>query len=605
LPGADGTAAAAQPDVTTSIRYSGTAERVANPQAALYTTLVQPFGKQHWKGNDMLLDSLFLYCSARWAGSQLPFHITTSGLNSKSLKLLKDVGFTVHDFTALEEQVKSDWYKPVYTKQEAQEQGRLWIDPQVWRYGLDAEHALKRTDGWATYFKFLAWNNTDFDVLLHVDVDDQFLASPDDFIWRAAQQGQVFLANVEEGARQYVGLNTHMMLLRPSPNVFHALVRKASLGDYVPLTNTEQDVLEWYFDTGNATTREMLEGVLHDHNDETEASWKGWLSTSDVPSQCTAASLVEEDFGKAGLTCQRLAEVCQVDDSKRKQYMHPRPTKPRECPARVTAPQRPRVFVLVPGFGEPERQKTILRNVAWLRKQEVDMVCVIYVYEAEEKLPLHAEDFSPCQIQRQAGYPAEFMLLPPEEMWSSQDYVLMWFDDVVVPDDTDLTRLIKILDYNGLGMLSPSFSDEMYAHWPERHGKIMFHNSSSQFRVGRHTSYAELLFSLMKPESYRCLRGLIDLEVNPFGYGLDRLFPDRCSEHCLGLLDETVMMDTSQGTLNYKAANYYQDAYFSKHGFPSDREVVFDSLKDPREDEPAMASYGPGGTQPCSLLLKK
>merc|ERR1711871_386821 len=115
----------------------------------------------------------------------------------------------------------------------------------------------------------------------------------------------------------------------------------------------------------------------------------------------------------------------------------------------------------------------------------------------------------------------------------------------------------------------------------ERHGSIMFHNSSNKFQVGRHTSYAELLFSLMTADSFRCLQGLIDVRVNPFGYGLDRSFPDRCSEHCLGVLDETTMLDTSQGSFSYEAAEDYQDAYFSKHGFPSDRQIVFGSLQDP------------------------
>lgn len=581
------------PEVTTSIRYQGEELPVPNPRAALYSTLVRPLGKQHWKGNDMLLDTLFLYCSARWAGSQLPFHITTSGIGAENIRLLKDLGFHVHDFTALEEQVKTEWYKPVYTKEQAREQGRLWIDPvEVTRYGLDAEHALNRSDGWATYFKFLAWNNTNFDALLHVDVDVQFLGNPDAFIRGAAQQGDVFLATLEQGGRQYTGLNTHIMFLRPSPSVFDALVRKASQGDYVPLTNTEQDVLEWYFDKGAFTRQELLDGALHTHNDETAAAWKSWLTTADTPSQCTATSLAEADFGTSGLTCQRLADACEMDDKKRRIDMHVSPLSPRNCPAR-SAPyatsRRPRVFVIVPGFGEVARQQQLQTNMAWLRKQDVDIECVIYTYASEEKLPLRQDDFSPCVIKRETGYPAEFMLMPTDEDLSKHDYVLMWFDDVDIHPDTDLTRLVKILDHNGLGMLAPSFSDEMLRpeNWPERHGSIMFHNASSQLSVGRHTSYAELLFSLMTPDSFRCLRGLIDVRVNPFGYGLDRLFPDRCSDYCLGVLDETTMLDTSQGSFSYEAAEDYQDAYFSKHGFPSDRQIVFGSLQDPYINPPS------------------
>lgn len=527
----------------------------------------------------MLLDSLFLYCSARWAGSHLPFYITTSGINASGLRLLEDLGFQVHDSSDMEEQVKQDWYQPVFSKQEARDKGRLWIDPKtVARYGVDAEHALNRKDGWATYFKFLAWNNTGLDVALHVDVDVQFLGSPDAILHEFSERGGAFLATAEQGGRQYSGLNTHMMLLRPSSTVFSELVQKASLGDYAPLTNTEQDVLEWYFNVSDATRGNMW-SVPHKHNDETEPAWKDW-QTSETPTRCNSAALVE-DSGSARLTCQHLAETCNVDRKEMRKHMAMPTPPPRECTPRTTlTKRRPSIFVLVPGFGDVERKEQLLQNVAWLREQDADVTCKIYVYEEADKLPLE-EDFAPCSIERKPGYPAEFMLQAPEEQWSNQDYVLIWFDDVSLQSGTSLTRLVNIMDHNGLGVLTPSYAEEMYDHWPERHGRIMFHNSSSEPPIGRHTSYAELMFSLMTPASFRCLRSLVDVEVNPFGYGLDRLFPDKCSEHCLGVLDETTMMDLSQGSFSYDLAGQYQEAYFSKHGYPSDRELVFGPLQEP------------------------
>ena len=59
-----------------------------------------------------------------------------------------------------------------------------------------------------------------------------------------------FLAELEYGdrsGRRYSGLNTHMMYLEPSALVGQLLLDKARTGDFVPFTNTEQDVLETVF----------------------------------------------------------------------------------------------------------------------------------------------------------------------------------------------------------------------------------------------------------------------------------------------------------------------------------------------------------------------
>lgn len=580
----NGKVSASQPELT-SIQYRGEADGQPVSNTALYTTLVRPSGEDHWKGNDMLLDTMFLYCSARWAGSKLPFHITTSGIQEAGMRLLKDLGFQVHDFTGMEDQVKA-WYKPVYTKEEALSGGRLWVDPKsVPSYGVDGEHALKRKDGWATYFKFFVWNSTDLDLVLHTDVDVQFLSNPDPFLREAAEQGLVFMAAPETGGRQYIGLNTHMMLLRPSETTFKNLIVKASQGDYVPLTNTEQDVLEWYFDPAVATQQNIEDRVLHEHNSESKPIWMHWID-GEVPASCSSSTFMES-YDEEGLTCKRLADACNIDFSRRHDSV-PLPTlPPRACAPREVNKQgsRPRVFVLVPGFGDAARKEQLLSNIGWLRKQDVEVSCMIYVYQPVEKMPLNDAEFAPCSIQRQAGYPAQFMLWAPKKQWSNQDYVLVWFDDVALPQDASLTRMMNIMNFNGLGALAPSYSEEMYKHWPERHGKIMFHNSSEDFVVGRHTSYAELMFLLMTPASFNCLRGLVDEKSNPYGYGLDRLYPDRCSDHCLGVLDEITMMDMGQGTFKYDLAEKYQEAYFSKHGFPSNREIIFGPLQDPRSKE--------------------
>jgi len=101
-----------------------------------------------------------------------------------------------------------------------------------------------RNDGWATLYKLFAWTLTEYDLVLHTDLDVVFSASPQGTISTALVRGVVFQALPEKAYRGYFGLNTHMMLLRPNPDVFAMLMANAVRGHLLPFTRTEQDVLE-------------------------------------------------------------------------------------------------------------------------------------------------------------------------------------------------------------------------------------------------------------------------------------------------------------------------------------------------------------------------
>ena len=58
------------------------------------------------------------------------------------------------------------------------------------------------------------------------------------------ERSLVFQASTEVLGRAYRGLNTHLMLLHPSTDVFAILAANAALGHFVPFTLTEQDVVE-------------------------------------------------------------------------------------------------------------------------------------------------------------------------------------------------------------------------------------------------------------------------------------------------------------------------------------------------------------------------
>lgn len=106
------------------------------------------------------------------------------------------------------------------------------------------EGGQRRTDGWKTAYKFVLWNMTAFERILYYDLDTIVLSDPSPFVSSARQ---TFVAAVECGRRGYVGLNTHLMLLRPNKQIFTDLVKKSQQLDYAAVTNTEQDVLEAYW----------------------------------------------------------------------------------------------------------------------------------------------------------------------------------------------------------------------------------------------------------------------------------------------------------------------------------------------------------------------
>ena len=110
-----------------------------------------------------------------------------------------------------------------------------------------------RKDGAMTYHKFAVWRlGCFFDAVLQIDLDATVLEDPRPF---AASHAQItatgaVVAEEENAKRDFVGMRTHLVLLKPDERIFDALLAKARTGDYVAMTNTDQDVLEAYFCPG-------------------------------------------------------------------------------------------------------------------------------------------------------------------------------------------------------------------------------------------------------------------------------------------------------------------------------------------------------------------
>ena len=92
----------------------------------------------------------------------------------------------------------------------------------------------QRSDGAMTSVKFHAWRLTQYAVVLHTDVDVSFLESPLPALRAAHQRQLIFQAAASETAKRgYMGINTHMMLLRPSLDVYALISANAASGHFM------------------------------------------------------------------------------------------------------------------------------------------------------------------------------------------------------------------------------------------------------------------------------------------------------------------------------------------------------------------------------------
>ena len=92
----------------------------------------------------------------------------------------------------------------------------------------------QRTDGAMTSVKFHAWRLTKYAVVLHTDVDVLFLESPLRALKAAFAKQLIFQAAASETAKRgYMGINTHMMLVRPSLDVYALITANAASGHFM------------------------------------------------------------------------------------------------------------------------------------------------------------------------------------------------------------------------------------------------------------------------------------------------------------------------------------------------------------------------------------
>lgn len=167
----------------------------------------------------------------------LPFHlIYGGGFNGSTLTSLRSLGYIIDDYSNMTSFFRQI-HHPLFRAQEAFKQQRLF-KPAV---------ALNRHDVWATYFKFLIWTMIQYEKVLFIDADVVLYENPERLFSEKNLRKLKFQAHSETRRRRYEGVNTHLMYVEPSLDTFKTIVDRADRGLYLPYTNTEQDVLEWFF----------------------------------------------------------------------------------------------------------------------------------------------------------------------------------------------------------------------------------------------------------------------------------------------------------------------------------------------------------------------
>lgn len=214
-----------------SARIVAPAPAPAGPTGKVGFFVVCVNNKDHL-GHDGMLQiyrAVALSCSLNKVGSKLKRYALLYGYDQKAKALLVGADFKIIDVSDVD---MKPAYKPIYSSEESIKKKRRTSPDKV----------QKREDGWATYYKFLLWQQTEFDKLLFSDTDVVILENPDS--WLETGKYDEFLCDIEVAKRNYDGLNTHMMLITPSKDIYELLVLKATQGSYVAYTNTEQDVIE-------------------------------------------------------------------------------------------------------------------------------------------------------------------------------------------------------------------------------------------------------------------------------------------------------------------------------------------------------------------------
>eukprot|EP00930_Biecheleria_cincta_P083298 TRINITY_DN7289_c0_g2_i1.p1 TRINITY_DN7289_c0_g2~~TRINITY_DN7289_c0_g2_i1.p1 ORF type:complete len:753 (+),score=99.07 TRINITY_DN7289_c0_g2_i1:81-2339(+) len=243
-----------------------------------------------------------------------------------------------------------------------------------------------------------------------------------------------------------------------------------------------------------------------------QAAWCFWytsrmlLSPHEEVSDHFSPGAKKVKFGKADDT-----NLTQRRDARAKQLLE----MGRKSPILQLDPSFTSIKLVIPGHGQPSRTATMISSIEKFRLNvptSIEFTCEIYVWsQLTEKAKL---DASGCVVFYVKGLWTHFMKAVDP---SSASYIAIMMDDVIL-ENLDLQTYISSMEKHKLHVLSASVL-------PSWNWKSMQRNSSCLLRE---TNYADILFAVFTREAFVCWQDLIDVNLNPHGWGYDVSFPTLC-----------------------------------------------------------------------------
>lgn len=207
-------------------------------------------------------------------------------------------------------------------------------------------------------------------------------------------------------------------------------------------------------------------------------------------------------------------------------------------------------LVVVPGFGgDKRRYEIVAKNLKSLRESFSDFDCIIYQWR---KIEIDHERLRPCQIidvyaqkrrsmeKDQSNFTATvnmvydkaeleaeelavkrlwtfWMKIVREKAIAEHSHVMLMLDDVDITN-VDIDKMLRVMAFNNVTIGAPSITgSEIPSMAPE-----------TKQAVGRRVTYIEMQLTVFTPEMYKCWQTLIDLQMNPYGWGMDQFLQSVC-----------------------------------------------------------------------------
>ncbi len=195
-----------------------------------------------------------------------------------------------------------------------------------------------------------------------------------------------------------------------------------------------------------------------------------------------------------------------------------------------------KVLVFFPGVGfQEDRLRIIRHNLRLLRKEEIDLKCLMITY-ASPPLLVKDEIESFCDLNPfyYSNYAAYLKTATPSLLeWGHFTHVFLLLDDVELDDSFKLIELLSTMQRNNLSVASPAIFGSVMGStvWNSNSTTHrQFPNMYKRFKIGHQVEVIEFFATLFTLQTWKCLWSIVDPTINSAGWGYDTCLLNYCKE---------------------------------------------------------------------------